>query len=373
MNATHKPKIYYASSLFNEGERTFNLRVKAILDKLGFETWFPQEDAGFLEQYMAEGMTLEQARQAIFKLNLVAVEEADVLLFNLDGRVPDEGACIEAGIAFGRGKRCIGLQTDFRAVEPGGNNLMIDGVVRYEIAGDLQELESMLKEFVKGRDTKDDPLITVDLRTRPDHYVTLSGPLGVGKSTLLQVMAEQGWNVSREAIAENPYLDDVYSSLTDFGFRMQAFYLGSRAKQHRLSTTIGGSLVQERSLEEDGEVFLPAYRDAGAYAASDYETLRTLYEALASTTPRPGLAVYLTAPFEITLDRIARRGRKAESTMDEEFARAVHERYETWAANTATPILRVDTTNLDLSTSAADATEVLGRIARSLRTERVLT
>ncbi|HDL42270.1 MAG TPA: deoxynucleoside kinase [Actinobacteria bacterium] len=250
---------------------------------------------------------------------------------------------------------------------------MIDGVVRYEIAGDLEELESILKEFVRGRDTKDDPMITVDLRSRPDHYVTLSGPLGVGKSTLLQVMAEQGWNVSKEPIAENPYLDDVYANLTDFGFRMQAFYLGSRAKQHRLSSTIGGSLVQERSLEEDGEVFLPAYRDAGAYASSDYETLRTLYEALVSTTPQPGLAVYLTAPFDMTLERIARRGREAELALDEKFARAVYERYEAWATNTETPVLRIDTTNLDLSTNAADATEVLGRIARALRTERVLT
>ncbi|VAW09118.1 hypothetical protein MNBD_ACTINO02-3115 [hydrothermal vent metagenome] len=373
MNATPTPRIYYASSLFNEGERTFNLRVKAVLDRVGFETWFPQEDAGFLERYMDDGMTLEEARQAIFRLNLNAVEEADVLLFNLDGRVPDEGACIEAGIAFGRGKRCIGLQTDFRAVEPGGNNLMIDGVVRYEIAGDLDELETMLKEFVLGREANSDTTITVDLRTRPDHYVTLSGPLGVGKSTLLQVMAEQGWNVNREPISENPYLDDVYANLADFGFRMQAFYLGTRANQHRQSATIGGSLVQERSLEEDGEVFLPAYRDAGAYATSDYDTLRTLYEALASTTPRPGLAVYLTAPFAVTLDRIARRGRKAERTLDKKFARAVYDRYQAWAANTDTPILTIDTADLDLASSAADATEVLGRIARALRTERVLT
>jgi deoxyadenosine/deoxycytidine kinase len=373
VNATHKPKIYYASSLFNEGERTFNLRVKAVLDGLGFETWFPQEDAGFLERYMEQGMSLEEARQAIFRMNLAAVEESDVLLFNLDGRVPDEGACIEAGIAYGRGKRCIGLQTDFRAVEPGGNNLMIDGVVRYEIAGNLDDLKSMLKDFVANREAQQDSMLTVDLRTRPDHYVTLSGPLGVGKSTLLQVMADQGWNVSAEAIAENPYLDRVYANLADFGFRMQAFYLGSRAKQHRLSATISGSLVQERSLEEDGEVFLPAYRDAGAYESSDYDTLKTLYEALASTTPQPGLAVYLTAPFEMTLERITKRGRGAEKDLDENFARAVYERYAQWAATTTTPILTVDTAELDLATSASDATEVMGRIARALRSEQVLT
>ena len=141
-------RAYYAAGLFNEGERAFNLRVKAMLDELGFETWFPQEDAGFLEQYMEQGMTLEEARHHIFEQNLEAVRRSDVLIFNLDGRVPDEGACIEAGVAFGWDKRLIGLQTDFRAVEPGGNNLMIDGVLNYEIAATVDDLRGMLTETV---------------------------------------------------------------------------------------------------------------------------------------------------------------------------------------------------------------------------------
>ena len=50
-----KHRAYYAAGLFNEGERQFNLKVKRMLDELGFETWFPQEDAGFIEDYLAHG------------------------------------------------------------------------------------------------------------------------------------------------------------------------------------------------------------------------------------------------------------------------------------------------------------------------------
>ena len=35
----------------------------------------------------------------------------------LDGRIPDEGACVELGIAYANGKRCYGVKTDARSVE----------------------------------------------------------------------------------------------------------------------------------------------------------------------------------------------------------------------------------------------------------------
>jgi hypothetical protein len=52
-------------------------------------------------------------------------KEADALLLILDGRTVDEGAAFELGIAYWRGKRCVGLQTDPRRLLPMGNNPMI--------------------------------------------------------------------------------------------------------------------------------------------------------------------------------------------------------------------------------------------------------
>jgi deoxyguanosine kinase len=359
--------------LFNEAERAFNLRVKSMLDELGVETWFPQEDAGFLEQYMEQGMTLAQARHHIYSQNLKAVEAADVLIFCLDGRVPDEGACIEAGVAFGRGKRVIGLQTDFRAVEPGGNNLMIDGIIDYQIAHTIDELRRMLQDFPTG--TTGDATIdlagdepTIDLRSSTHPYVAVSGPLGVGKTSLVSLMKRHAdWTVLEEPIDENPYLGEVYSNLEDLGFRMQSYYLGQRARQHLAMRDLSGAVVQERCLAEDAEVFFPAYRDRGAYDDNDLRTLYTLYEVLADTVPTPDLIVYLSAPFETTVDRIRHRDRNGERQLDLQFLRAIYDRYGEWESNHLdSPMVRIDTAHLDYVRDPDAASNVLRRVDEAL-------
>ena len=158
---TRQPRIYYAASLFNEAERAFNREVVAMIHDLGYSTWFPQEDVGLLSDFIEkDGMTLEEARDHIFRLNIREVQTADLIVFCLDGRVPDEGACIEAGIGWGMNKRIIALKTDFRDGEPGGNNIMIDGIVA-EVAGSIDELRSILDPNNMIIDlTGEDPQIT---------------------------------------------------------------------------------------------------------------------------------------------------------------------------------------------------------------------
>ncbi|MDX2342489.1 MAG: nucleoside 2-deoxyribosyltransferase [Acidimicrobiia bacterium] len=158
---TSQRRVYYAASLFNEAEREFNLKVVSMIHDLGLSTWFPQEDVGLLSDFIEEdGMSLIEAREHIFRLNIAAVKEADVVVFVLDGRGPDEGACIEAGIAWGMHKRVIALKTDFRDGEHGGNNLMIDGIVT-DVAGSIDELRHLLSIETIVDLTGTEPVVTV--------------------------------------------------------------------------------------------------------------------------------------------------------------------------------------------------------------------
>ena len=162
---TRQPRVYYAASLFNEAEREFNRRVVAMIHDLGYSTWFPQEDVGVLTDLMEEtGMTLPEVRDYIFDLNIREVQAADLVVFVLDGRVPDEGACIEAGIAWALEKPIYGLKTDIRNGEPGGNNIMIDGIVTQTV-GSLDELRDLL-----------DPVHTVVDLTGDEPKVTIASP-----------------------------------------------------------------------------------------------------------------------------------------------------------------------------------------------------
>ena len=113
--ATNGKRVYFAAPLFNEAEREYNLKIVSILEAHGYEVFLPQRD-GFLAPEL-EGKTEEEKTEMIFAKDRDEVLKADILFMMLDGRVPDEGACVELGIAYASGKRCYGLKGDARSVE----------------------------------------------------------------------------------------------------------------------------------------------------------------------------------------------------------------------------------------------------------------
>ena len=119
-------RVYFAGPMFNQGEKEFNLKMTKVLEDFGYEVFLPQRDG--IEAAQLEGKTEEELIEMIFSLDESEVKKADIIFMNLDGRVPDEGACVELGIAYASGKRCYGFKTDTRSVELGLElNPMISG------------------------------------------------------------------------------------------------------------------------------------------------------------------------------------------------------------------------------------------------------
>lgn len=108
-------RIYFAGPLFNAGEQSFNERITDILENAGYDVFLPQRD-GIVAASLV-GKTADEIADMVFKKDVGEVRNSDILLFVLDGRVPDEGACVELGIAYALGKRCYGIRTDVRAFE----------------------------------------------------------------------------------------------------------------------------------------------------------------------------------------------------------------------------------------------------------------
>ena len=119
-------KVYFAGPMFNQAEKEFNLRITKVLEDCGYQVFLPQRDG--IEAAQLNGKTEEELIKMIFDLDAGQVKKADIIFMNIDGRVPDEGASVELGIAYGIGKRCYGFKTDTRAVEFGLEmNPMISG------------------------------------------------------------------------------------------------------------------------------------------------------------------------------------------------------------------------------------------------------
>ena len=107
--------IYFAAPLFSQAEKDYNLKLTALLESYGYKVFLPQRD-GF-EAAVLENKTEEELTKMIFEKDVSEILKADIIFMILDGRIPDEGACVELGIAYANNKKCYGIKTDTRSAE----------------------------------------------------------------------------------------------------------------------------------------------------------------------------------------------------------------------------------------------------------------
>ena len=122
-------KWYIAGPLFNEMETVRNLDMASLVESFGFEVYLPQRDGGVFSEMVLSGKNITEIRKSIFDNDMRALQECDGALFLLDGRVLDEGMCVELGVAHILGKKCIAYLTDTRVSEVTGMNIMVEGAL----------------------------------------------------------------------------------------------------------------------------------------------------------------------------------------------------------------------------------------------------
>jgi nucleoside 2-deoxyribosyltransferase len=145
--------IYFAGPLFCQAEQMFNLQLTDKLEMSGFRVFLPQRDGVEKDKPPYNTMPREERQRALFHLDKTQILACDIFLFILDGRVPDEGACVELGIAYCQKelmqsrKLLIGFHTDARAAFLGSKlNPMLH--VPFEcVVSDEETLLSVLKYY----------------------------------------------------------------------------------------------------------------------------------------------------------------------------------------------------------------------------------
>lgn len=208
-------------------------------------------------------------------------------------------------------------------------------------------------------------------RTPPNavkRFVAIAGNIGVGKSSLTGLLAGAlGWEPFFEANAENPYLADFYQDMERWSFHSQIFFLSRRLQHHRQLVDHPGSVVQDRSVYEDAEVFACNLYEQGDMSARDYETYRALYEGIAAFLPPPDLLIYLRARVGTLVERIAMRGRDYERQISIDYLSRLNTLYERWIERwTACPVLILPADELDFVHNRIDLDEVLSEVRARL-------
>jgi deoxyadenosine/deoxycytidine kinase len=180
-------------------------------------------------------------------------------------------------------------------------------------------------------------------------FVAIAGNIGAGKSTLTGLLGEQlGWEPFFEAVADNPYLADFYRDMHRWSFHSQVFFLSRRLRHHHQLLQRSHSVIEDRTVYEDAEVFACNLYRQGSMSERDYRSYRELYEVLSRLLPPPDLVIYLRASVPTLVDRIARRGRSFEQDISTNYLEQLNILYEEWIGGfNLCPVLTVPSDDLD--------------------------
>lgn len=199
-------------------------------------------------------------------------------------------------------------------------------------------------------------------------YVAIAGNIGAGKSSLTQALSDYfKWQAFFEQVDDNPYLADFYAEMRRWSFNLQVFFLSSRFKHQQMIEDLPHSVVQDRSIYEDAEIFARNLHEMSLMSTRDYENYRELFGIMTSYLRPPDLLVYLKASVPTLVSHIQTRGREYETTIRIEYLERLNKHYETWIEGyDLGPKLYVDVDTLDFVNVPEDRMEVIGQIESRL-------
>jgi hypothetical protein len=203
---------------------------------------------------------------------------------------------------------------------------------------------------------------------RPKKHVAVSGNIGAGKSSLTDVLSQYfGWEAMFEQVDDNPYLTDFYNDMRRWSFNLQVFFLSQRFRHQRRIEEMEQSVVQDRSIYEDAEIFARNLHEMGLMSARDFENYTELFAIMTSYLEPPSLLVYLRASVPTLVNHIQSRGRAYESTIRIDYLERLQKHYETWVEGyDLGPKMIIDVDEMDFVNEEADRRAVVQRIESRL-------
>jgi hypothetical protein len=127
-------------------------------------------------------------------------------------------------------------------------------------------------------------------------YIAVAGNIGAGKSSLTGLLGKNfNWKTYYESVDDNPYLSDFYDDMRRWSFNLQIFFLSSRFRHQKEMHESGKSLIQDRTIYEDVEIFAKNLHDMRLMSDRDYENYCTLFHEMVHYLKPPDLLAELLA------------------------------------------------------------------------------
>jgi deoxyadenosine/deoxycytidine kinase len=200
-------------------------------------------------------------------------------------------------------------------------------------------------------------------------FVIISGNIGSGKSSLTELLSEQlRWKAFHEVVDDNPYLEDFYYDMKKWSFHLQVFFLSKRFKHHQEIVNDSCSVVQDRSIYEDVDIFARNLYEQGLMEARDYHNYSELFGIMVNFLTPPSLIVYLQASVDTLKQRISLRGREYEQKISKKYLSQLNILYEKWIKEfSLCPLLEIPTDNLDFVQNSEHLQLIVEKILAKLK------
>jgi deoxyadenosine/deoxycytidine kinase len=199
-------------------------------------------------------------------------------------------------------------------------------------------------------------------------FIAVAGNIGVGKSTLVGKLCERlGWQPFYEPVAENPYLADFYADMSAWAYHSQVFFLTRRLRAHYDLSQHPASVIQDRSVYEDAEIFAKNLFMQGFIQPRDYLTYRELYETAVQLLPPPDLMIFVRASVPTLRKRISNRGRDYERTIAPEYLQGLNDLYESWISDfVLCPVLTIPADDMDYVAHSGHLNLIIDKVEEKL-------
>jgi deoxyadenosine/deoxycytidine kinase len=197
-------------------------------------------------------------------------------------------------------------------------------------------------------------------------FIAVAGNMGAGKSELVQFLCRRyGLRPFYEPNETNPYLADFYADMKAWAFHSQIYFLTHKFRLHRELMEEPGTVVQDRTIYEDAEIFCENLKRSGMMSERDYRTYRELYQTICGSLASPDLMIFLKCPVRTLKKRIQKRGRKMEIDLPTGYLKRLNELYEEWRARyTLSPVVELETDRLDYLTDLVDRLDLFKQIEK---------
>lgn len=198
-------------------------------------------------------------------------------------------------------------------------------------------------------------------------YIAVAGNIGAGKSSLTGLLAKHfKWKAFYESVDDNPYLPDFYEDMRRWSFNLQIYFLSSRFRHQKEMLENQVSLIQDRTIYEDVEIFAKNLHQMSLMSDRDFENYEALFHEMSHYLRPPDLLIYLRAQVPTLVRQIQQRGRDYENTIRIEYLERLNNLYEDWIGRYPHEKLIIDTDDLDFVNEQEDLGKVIELIEQRL-------